>query len=123
MSEIVAGTLEDYSIAVGDGPWCVLHVKLGDLLAGSVGLSSRAARELAFDILAEQAPHLGYQPQNKNMREVPAVQSFGSMVATRREPRYKVRQRIQSCTIAVAKLIDEYGEDAFGWALNRKADR
>jgi hypothetical protein len=115
----IEGVLVDYLI--GRSPskaYCCLTVDLGPL-RGLIAVSSRTAREFAIAVITNQGPNLGYQPPNKEMREHPSVYSFG--VQSNREPRWKEQEKIERCARDIGSLIEKYGENAFGWALNSVA--
>lgn len=97
--------------------WVELTVTFGSF-AVPVAMSSRQAREFALDVLADQGPHLGFQPPNERMREVRSCPPFGNG-QSRREPLWKRRREIEGVTSRLAELRDRHGDDVLGWALRR----
>jgi hypothetical protein len=121
---LLEGRITDWHIG-GVRPWATLHVDFGPLKA-DVAMSSREAREFAIAVIAEQGPHLGYQPGNDQMREVPRVQPFtGSSRARDRISRHDKRAvdiAQQSIEAALSDLRKRFGDDVVAWAVQRVTD-
>jgi hypothetical protein len=80
-------------------------------------MSSREAREFAIAVLTDQGPYLGYQPPNERMRERPSAGVFGT--ERRGKPGWRKRESVEFCTDRLREVLDQFGEAAFGWALQR----
>ncbi len=104
----------------GEG-YAVLEIDMGPIQA-SVKMTSREARRFAIETLCDQGPYLGYQPPNEGMRERSDGPPF-TMNMTRREPRWRQRQSFEIAEERLRELIDQFGVEALGWALQRVEER
>ncbi len=115
MNTSTKGRVVRWSIANPDD-WAELTVDLGPI-QGTAVMSSREAREFAIAVISDQGPYLCYQPPNDSMKENPGWGSVGQ----RRdgEVGWKKRGRVRDCQEALAELRERYGDEAFGYAVQR----
>lgn len=112
------GKVDRWSLGDVDD-WATLYVDFGPFNA-KVVLTSRQARMLALDVLIEQGPSLGYQPMNERMRENKNATPFDN--GRRGGPGWEKRGRVRDCAEALAGLLDKYGDEVLGYALQKVAD-
>lgn len=104
-----------------DKSWARLTVDLGPALEATVKLTSRQARELAVQILAEQGPELSYEPPNDRMKESKTfARGFGKM---KRDAGWQERERIDNVESRLLAAIKDVPTDTARWAISRVIDR
>lgn len=111
------GTVRRWTLGHVGKAWAVLDLDLG-VIDAEVSLSSREAREFAIAVLTDQGPYLGFQPPNEQMREHPRDAPFGSGRSSSRVP-WRERGAVQDVTQHLVALREQFGDEAFGWAVQR----
>lgn len=104
-------------------PWGEISVQFGPFNA-TVHVTSRAARQLAIEVLTDQGPHLGYQPPNPQMRESPNDNPmYGFSRRDDGRPEWERRADVRDLAQELQRLRAKHDSDTFAWALQMALDQ